>query len=86
MKLFCKLTSSVITKDGDFVPRGSIVQVLSWMPTNDGSKRVMCLTTVHMYASDIIDTLYPEWEGNINRGLYIDVKYTDLEYWSKNNN
>ena len=49
--LWCTLNASVITEDGDFIPKGTPVSVIGWDQEKDNN--ILVRTTVYMYADDM---------------------------------
>lgn len=86
-ELFCTLTRHYITDEGDFIPKGTPVQVLQW--NQKDSTLIDVRTSVYMYTGFTEDL--SNSSGFIHEGLYIEVKPEDLEYgfhnirqdWSK---
>lgn len=75
MKMICKLKNHVVTPDGDFLPEGLEVEVLSWSGNQEG--HILIRTVSHIYAETEPEDL-EGWEGNVGKGLYVDVQPWNL--------
>lgn len=75
-KLFCILTRHIITDEGDFIPKGTPVQVLQWSQAD--SKLIDVRTSAYMHTGCEEDL--SNANGFIHEGLHIEVKPEDLEY------
>jgi|688.fasta_scaffold589496_2 hypothetical protein len=82
-KLICTLTKTHVSVDGDFIPKGTPVQVLQWCAEKENFVDVR--TEVHMYADHVNDDAFEDYQGAIGRGLYISVSIEDLEYMTSVN-
>lgn len=75
-KLVCTLTRHIITDEGDFIPKGTPVEVLQWNQAD--SNFIVVRTSVYMYTDYEED--WSNASGFIHEGLHILVKPEDLEY------
>lgn len=83
-KLFCTLKNSIRTRDGDFVPAGTPVQVIGWA---DNGEWVEVRADAYMYADsfDMESVENRENHGCVGRGLWLSVAYDELIYQSCEN-
>lgn len=77
-ELYCRLTEFKSTEEGDFIPKGTPVQVLGWSDKKEGF--LICRTSVYIY-TDSLPNDFRKWNGNVNDGLYIDVPMHQLDYY-----
>ena len=82
-KLICTLTNPHVSENGDFIPKGTPVQVLQWSAEKENFVDVR--TEVHMYSYHVNDDAFEDYQGAIGTGLYISVSIEDLEYMTSIN-
>lgn len=79
--LICKLTEFHITDEGDFIPKGALVEVLSWSDSDMYKNHLLCRTSVYLFCDTTPEEL-EGWSGNVGTGLYINVGVDKLEFHS----
>lgn len=75
MRMYCKLNQQVITKEKDFIPVGTPVQVIGWNKFN--GKMIDVKVTAYMFYSDTEAEIS---NGNIHSGLELTVRPEILVY------
>jgi len=79
IKLICRLQHHVISRDGDFIPNGSPVQVIGF---SDDGKQIEVMSLAHVYAD------VPRYEhisagastGCVNDGLFFYVPFDSVVF------
>ena len=75
--LVCKLTKCIVTKEGDFIPKGTKVSVIGWDQDNKG--KILVKTYVYMYADDMGEDKNGPIPA-VMSGLIVSVKPTSLVF------
>ena len=78
-KLTCTLKSYVTTREGDFIPAGTPVQVVGW--ANEG-RLIEVRCGAYMFADDfnINDIVDGRSHGCVGSGLFVAVPPSSLEF------
>lgn len=82
-KLMCRTCDPIITEEGDFIPKGTPVQVLHRSEEESIPPKVECRTTAYVYIGDIPEDL-SGWDGNVRPGLYLSIPVNELEFLEMN--
>lgn len=79
-KMICTLDRPIVTDDGDFIPKGTPVQVLQWGTDSFAKEQVVEVRPmIHMYA-DYQGSLPESFNGFCGTGLLITVDVNDLTF------